>query len=91
MDSTSQVRDSILMSVSLSKQIEIIEVGTLRHQTEHISRNNGETHLHLTRACVGHNAELRNTNAALCALLHNPNQGVVMALQDDNFEYRCEY
>ena len=46
--------------------------------------NNGETHLHLTRACVEHNAELRKTNAALCgdkhnaALFCNPNQDVIM-------------
>ena len=26
----------------------------------------GETHVHLTRACVEHNAELRKTNEALC-------------------------
>ena len=27
---------------------------------------NAETHLHLTRACVEHNAKFRETNAALC-------------------------
>ena len=47
-----------------------------------ISRTKGDTHLHLTKACVEHNAELRKTNAALCrgkhnaTLLYHPNQDV---------------
>ena len=64
--------------------------------TEHISRNNGETHLHLTRACVQHNAELRKTNAAVCrgkhnaVLLHSQNQGVTTTVQEDENYIRLE-
>ena len=77
-----------------------LDVGEFVEQSkiiEHSSRNNGESLLHLTGACVEHDAELRKTSAALCggkhnaALLHNPNQGEVTAMQEDNFEYRCEY
>ena len=77
-DSTGKVLGSILMSVSLSKPSEIIDVETTTASTERTSRNNGETHLHLTRACVEHNAQLRKTNAALCrgkqnaTLFYNP-------------------
>ena len=52
-------------------------------------QENGETRLHLTRACVEHNAELRKTNAALCrgkhnaALFFNPDKGVRMTMQED--------
>ena len=64
--------------------------------TEHISRNNGETHLHLTRACVEHNAELRKTNAAVCrgkhnaVLHHSQNQGVITTVQEDENYTRLE-
>ena len=64
--------------------------------TEHISRNNGETHLHLTRAYVEHNAELRKTNAAVCrskhnaVLLHSQSQGVLMTVQEDENYTRME-
>ena len=64
--------------------------------TEHISRNNGETHFHLTRACVEHNAELRKTNAAVCrskhnaVLLHSQNQGVTTTVQEDENYTRLE-
>ena len=73
----------------------------LRYQSSILPRNNGETHLHLTRARVEHNAELRKTNAALCrgkynaALFYNPNQDVrkampgdfVCLLDDDGFKH----
>ena len=61
----------------------------LRYQSSILPRNNGETHLHLTRACVEHKAELRKTNEALCrgkhnaALFYNPNQDVSKAMQGD--------
>ena len=44
----------------------VIRSERLRHQPSILPGNNGETHLHLTRACVEHNAELRKTHAALC-------------------------
>ena len=71
------------------EQKKVIEVEMLRHQRSVLPRNNGETHSHLTRACVEHNAERRKTDAALCkskhnaALLHNPNQGVITTVQED--------
>ena len=61
----------------------------LRHQPSVPSRNKGETHLHLTKACVEHNAELRKTNVAPCrgkhnaTLLYNPNQDLRMAMYGD--------
>ena len=64
--------------------------------TEHISRNNVETHFQLTRACVEHNAELRMTNAAVCTskhnaeLLHSKNQGVITTVQEDENYTRME-
>ena len=60
------------------------------------SRNSGETHSHLTRACLEHNAELRKTNAALgrgkqnASLFYNPDQDVRMTTQGD-FEYLLEH
>ena len=75
------------------KQSEIVEVKKLTTSAEH----NFQVHLHLTGACVEHDAELRKANAALCkgnhnaALLQNSNQSVAMAVQEDNFENRCEY
>ena len=45
--------------------------------------------MHLIRACVEHNAELRKMNAALCrgkhnaALFYKTNQDVRMAMQGD--------
>ena len=60
-----------------------------RHKPSILPRNNGETHLSLTRACVEHNPELRKTKMTLCrgkyntALLCNPNQDVRMTMQDE--------
>ena len=77
-DSTSKVLVSVMMSASLTFEVTDYDI------------NNGDTHLHLTRACAEHNAELRKTNTAMCrnkhnaALLHNANQGVTTTAQEDH-------
>ena len=84
-DSTSKVLGSIMMSVSLSFEVKDYDISRAYFQ----GTKEKETHSHLIRVCVEHNAELRKTNAALCrgkhnaALFYNPNQDARMAMQGD--------
>ena len=85
-DSTSKVLVSVMMMASLSFEVKDFDISRT-----YLLGTMGEvrTQLHLTRACVEHNAGLRKTNAALCrgkhngALLCNPYQDVRMAIQGD--------
>ena len=78
------------------EQSEIVEVETLRHQQSILSGTMEKLLLHLTGACVEHNAELRKTNMALwrsaynALLPHNPNQGVITTAQEDKEYTRTE-
>ena len=48
------------------EQRKVIEVEILRHHQTIFPGTTGDTHLHLTRACVEHKAELPKASAALC-------------------------